>query len=98
MEAKKYFNREETKNEIDRKPEQETNEAANASEEPIIGVVVGCANLNVREEASVDSEIISVLEEGDEIMVNDVDSFEDFYGVCTASGIEGYCMKKYIKV
>ena len=68
------------------------------SETHKFGKITGCKKLNVRKLPSRDSEIISELVEGSEIMVDDNESTALFYKICTEHGIEGYCMKNFIKV
>lgn len=62
------------------------------------GVVEGCSKLNVREAANVDSNILCVIDKAAEVVIDLENSTEDFYKVCTSSGVEGYCMKKFIEV
>ena len=62
------------------------------------GKVSNCKKLNVRKLPSRDSEIISELVEGSEVMIDDNESTALFYKICTEHGIEGYCMKNFIKV
>ena len=63
-----------------------------------VGVVTGCAKLNVREAANADADVVCVISEGSDVTINRIKSTVDFYAVCTAAGIEGYCMKKFITV
>ena len=74
---------------------QETKEEV---EVVISGKVVDCDLLNVREQASVDANIVCKINKDDEVMVNKDESTNDFYKVCTATGIEGYCMKRFIAI
>ena len=62
------------------------------------GKITGCKKLNVRKLPSRDAEIVSELVEGSEIMIDDNESTTLFYKICTEHGIEGYCMKNFIKV
>lgn len=62
----------------------------------ISGVVTDCVKLNVRKEPSPDAEVVAVIELLSEVAVDMDASSEGFYKICTAAGIEGYCMKKYI--
>jgi hypothetical protein len=39
-----------------------------------------------------------VIEQGAEVAINKEESTAEFYKVCTASGVEGFCMKKFITV
>ena len=62
------------------------------------GKITGCKKLNVRKLPSRDSEIISKLVEGSEVMIDEKESTALFYKICTGHGIEGFCMKNFIKV
>jgi hypothetical protein len=64
--------------------------------EPTIGKVDGCSKLNVREEPNLFAGIVCQLEKGAEVVIDEKESTEDFYKVYTASGIEGFCMKKFV--
>lgn len=63
---------------------------------PLTGKVTGCAKLNVRESANATANVLAVINEGSEVVINKIKSTVDFYAVCTAAGVEGYCMKKFI--
>ena len=65
--------------------------------EPVEGVV-DCAKLNVRSDATVDSEPVGIIDKDAKVFVYEDESTEEFYKVCTATGLEGYCMKKFISV
>lgn len=74
-------------------------ENVNEEVESSIGIVTGCKKLYVRKEANKDSTALCIINEKEEVKVNlDDSTTEDFYKVCTSSGIEGYCMKKYITI
>ena len=60
------------------------------------GVVTNCNKLNVRAEPSVDAEVLYVLDVMSEIKINVNKSDNEWFNVCTASGIEGYCMRKFV--
>ena len=62
------------------------------------GQVSGCKKLNVRKLPSRDAEIVSELAEGIKVMIDEKTSTALFYKICTEHGIEGYCMKDFIKV
>ena len=64
----------------------------------ISGKVVDCDLLNVREHASSDANVVCKINKDDEVIVNKDKSTNDFYKVCTATGIEGYCMKRFIAI
>lgn len=60
------------------------------------GVVANCSKLNVRENATMSSNIVCVLDAATEIEVNVARSTGDWLYICTAAGIEGYCMRKFV--
>ena len=62
------------------------------------GKVNNCKKLNIRKLPSRDAEIVSELVEGSEVMIDEKESTALFYKICTEHGIEGYCMKNFIKV
>ena len=64
----------------------------------LIGVVVNCLSLNIREKASADSNVIAEAKALDELKIDMTNSNDDWYAVCTVAGIEGFCMKKFIAV
>lgn len=63
-----------------------------------IGLVANCKRLNIREGPTVDAPVICEVACQTELMIEEADSTEDFYKVCTAAGIEGFCMKKFIAI
>lgn len=62
------------------------------------GIATGCALLNVRAEPSLDAKIVCQVVEEAELEIDMTESTEYFYRVCTATGIEGYCVKEYVLV
>ena len=62
------------------------------------GKVSNCKKLNIRKLPSRDAEIVSELIEGSEVMIDEKESTALFYKICTEHGIEGFCMKDFIKV
>lgn len=77
--------------------EQETEFCEDAARN-VIGVVTDCLKLNIREKPTKDSRVVTVVTCLDELGIDMGDSNDDWYAVCTATGIEGFCMKKYIAV
>lgn len=71
-------------------------------EEPVVttvvGVVAGCKKLNVRKAGKPDAEVLCVLNENAEVQIDKKRSTRDFYRVCTAAGVEGFCMKTFITI
>lgn len=87
---------------------EEKTDVANSEENEVIicpeqceyvaGIVAGCTKLNVREHPNMDGSVVCVLPAATEVKVCTAHNYEDWYEVCTASGVEGYCMKKFISV
>lgn len=63
---------------------------------PVIGVVAGCKKLNVRCEGKAGADVVCEIAEATEVVIDEKESTEDFYKICTEAGAEGFCMKKYI--
>lgn len=65
-----------------------------------LGKVVGCAQLNVRTEPSLFADLATdrPLKRNAEMMVYPDESTDEFYKICTESGVEGFCMKKFIEI
>ena len=64
--------------------------------ETVNGVVANCTKLNIRMKPDTDGTVVCVLEAGSEIKINVSESNNDWLSVCTATGIEGYCMRKFV--
>lgn len=62
------------------------------------GIVVNCAKLNVRKAPAVNADVVCVLDKGSQVEINMPKSKKEWFSVCTAAGIEGYCMRKYVEV
>ena len=72
-------------------------ETHDESEEIKIGLVSNC-KLNVREKPTVEAPVVCEIVCQTELMIDEKESTEEFYKVCTAAGIEGFCMKKFIAI
>lgn len=77
---------------------EETVEITETHAEPIKGKVVGCDKLRVRSGSDTNADVISILDKDTEIIIDLENSTEEFYKVTTASGLEGYCMIRFIKI
>ena len=88
---------EQVENPIDETPIETEPVEQPTESEPIEGVV-GCEKLYVRSDATVDSETVGVINRDSKVFIYEDESTEEFYKVCTATGLEGYCMKKFISV
>lgn len=62
------------------------------------GKVANCSKLNVRKRPVANAEIICIIDKGTDMVVDENKSTEEFYKVILNSGVEGYCMKKFIAV
>lgn len=71
---------------------------ADPAPDVLSAIVVDCAKLNVREEPSPKANVIAIIDASNEVVVHDSESFGNYYKICTASGIEGYCIKDYLSL
>lgn len=62
----------------------------------LTGIVTNCNRLNVRSKADKDSDILTTLSAGTELIISD-DASNDFYAVRRGS-LRGFCMKDYISI
>ena len=60
-------------------------------------VVTRCSKLNVRTAPDAEASVLCTVSSGSHVMVEKY-PYDDWYAVCTASGIEGFCMKDYIDI
>lgn len=63
----------------------------------VVATVVGCTRLNVRKQPHPDADVLTIINASSEIIC-DPEPVGDYYKIHTASGIEGYCVKDYIKL
>jgi uncharacterized protein YgiM (DUF1202 family) len=62
------------------------------------GKVFDCYGLNLRAEPSLQAEIVETMPAGAEVTITAKGSTEDFYKVKSASGADGFCLKRYINI
>lgn len=79
-------------------PEVSTEPEAPAEPEGKNGVVFNCVKLNVREKPVVGSRVVGIIDVDTKLTVTTDESFGIFYKICTASGVEGYCIKDYVRL
>lgn len=60
--------------------------------------VVDRDKIYLRMEPAQGNNPISVLSRGEELLIDFTKSTDEWYSVCTAAGLEGYVMKKLLKV
>jgi uncharacterized protein YgiM (DUF1202 family) len=85
----------ETEPEVKMEPET-TTEAV--PEIPKIGTVTGCTKLNVRIKPLATATIVSVIDAGTVVEIDEAKSTADWYKVIVPAVNEGYCMRKFIAV
>ena len=64
--------------------------------ETVTGVVANCAKLNVRVAPVANAEVVCVLAAKTEIEISVAESTDEWFKICTAAGIEGYCMRNFV--
>lgn len=70
----------------------------NVENNEVIGKISGFEKLYVRKEASKDSEPVGIVTDKDDISIDVARSTDDFYKVITSNGLEGYCVKEFVKI
>ena len=65
-------------------------------ETPCAGVVVNCSKLNVRAEPTTDADVLTTLDVGSEIMIDNARSTHEWLKITTAAGIDGFCMRRFV--
>ena len=71
------------------------------TEEKVIeqfGFVSGCSKLNIRKAPNVNADIECIVNEGSELKIGKSKSIEGWFNICTANGVEGYCMSKFVEI
>ena len=61
-------------------------------------IVYNCKKLNVRENPKPKANVIMIINEDDEVTVYTDGSVGNYYSIRTESGVEGYCVKDYLKM
>lgn len=69
---------------------------ANKSE-PLVGTTTTTLNIRSNPFVAADN-IVTVVNEGTVVMIDNPDEDGDWFKVYTEAGVEGYCMKKFVKV
>lgn len=70
----------------------------NVENNEVIGKISGFEKLYVRKEASKDSEPVGIVTDKDDLSIDITHSTDDFYKVITSNGLEGYCVKEFVKI
>lgn len=77
---------------------EEITETEMSESSKVYGVVTDCLRLNIRMKPDKEAEVATIVTCLDEIEVDLDASTDEWYAVCTAAGIEGFCMKKFIAI
>lgn len=78
---------------VDATPEETKVDEVNITK---VAVVANCKMLNVRASASLDAEILTVLDAGEDVEIIDECPDGDFYEIVCHDNISGFCIKEYI--
>ncbi len=65
--------------------------------ETVTGTVANCTKLNVRVKPNATADVVCVLDANTEVKIDVDKSDNEWFCVNTAAGIEGYCMRKFMK-
>ena len=65
-------------------------------DDTVIGIVSNCEKLRIREKPNGD--VLTVVDAGSEIMIDEKESTEEFYKVTTETGIDGYAMRQFVTI
>ena len=79
-------------------PEEKNEQTKKKPAAPVAGEVVDCAKLNVRSEPDAEATVLTEILAGTEVRIDKDGSNKAFFKVTTPTGIDGFCMKKYIKI
>ena len=65
--------------------------------ETVTGTIVNCTKLNIRSNPTPTADILCVVEANAELVIDPARSTSDWLRVCTPAGVEGYCMRQFVK-
>lgn len=86
----------ETEPEVKMEPETVAAVAEPVPEIPVTGVVANCNKLNVRRKPEAGALVVSVINAGTVVEIDEAKSTADWYKVIVPAVNEGYCMRKFI--
>ena len=64
----------------------------------VLGKISGFKKLYVRKESNKDSEPVGIVTDKDDLSIDLSHSTDTFYKVITSNGLEGYCVKEFVKI
>lgn len=79
-------------------PEIEPEYGTNTASTEVIGTVIKCKALNIREEADIRSDIVCVIPVGSKVMIDTTNYSGEWFKVCTEAGLEGYCLSEFVSI
>ena len=82
--------------EVEEEPEEVVEEEP--IDESLVGTVAGCVKLNIRKEPNVKGEVVCTVPEKSALLIDPALSTDEWYKVYTETGMEGFCMKKFVEV
>lgn len=62
------------------------------------GTVIGCVKLNIRENPDIEADILCEVKVGSKLIIDPDKSTRDWFSVYTETGIEGFCMKRFVQI
>lgn len=84
--------------ELDMVSSEQTDDTEANGSLPTVGVVVNCLKLNIRDKAKDDAYVLCSVPVLSKLMIDDSKSTDEWLSVCTETGVEGFCMKKYVAI
>lgn len=82
--------------EVAQAPEAKTPAKPKEEKRKIFGVVTDCLKLNIRSRPEANAKILVEVPVLSELEIDKAKSTDKWYKVTTASGISGFCMKKFV--
>ena len=75
-------------------PVETTPESEAQAAKPVTGVVVNCSSLNVRAEAIIGANVVSVIYSGQDVVIDKDQSTDEWLHITEPAS--GFCVRKYI--
>lgn len=82
----------------ERKTEVEASEENYSAVSSIVGEVIRCRKLNIRQIPDPNGAIIGILEAGEKVTIDLSTNDPNYYAITTNTGKKGYVVKTYISV
>lgn len=73
-------------------------EAVESEPSIVYGKIANCTKLNIRKKPNIKSDILTVIDTKAVVEIYPDNSPKGWYKVIVSKGIEGYCMKEFIKL